>query len=171
MAMSIDQSIVTALEYETRVAAVYEDAAGMVADEAGRRVLAMLAREERFHVKYLEQRLAEWKAIGKVIAEKLDTVVPPKARIDEGVAALTAKASPGGRDSDLQVLRKALDVEHETSAFYRRMVAELPEEGKALYRRFVEIEEGHGLIVQAEIDALSKAGFWYEFRETDQEEP
>ena len=61
-------------------------------------------------------------------------------------------------------------VENETTAFYRKMVAELPEEGKALYRRFVEIEEGHGLIVQAEIDALTQTGFWFEFRSTDLED-
>lgn len=168
--MSIEQSIVSALQYETRVVAVYEDAAGRVADEAGRRVMGALAREERHHVTYLEQRLAEWKSTGRVVAQKLDTVVPPKARIDEEIARLAARAGPARRDSDLQALRKALDIELETSAFYRRMVAELPEEGKALYRRFVEIEEGHGLIVQAEIDAILKTGFWFEFRSTDLED-
>ena len=170
MPMNIEQSIITALQYETRVAAVYEDAAKKVADEAGRRVLTALAREERFHVTYLEHRLKEWKATGKVVPKKLETVVPAKAFIDAGIATLAAKAAPGGRDSDLQVLGKALEVERETSAFYRRMVAELPEEGKALYRRFVEVEDGHGLIVQAEIDALTRTGFWFEFRETDLED-
>jgi rubrerythrin len=108
--------------------------------------------------------------MGKVVPAKLDTVVPPREVITAGVSKLTKKAASAGRDSDLQVLQKALEVEHETSAFYRKMVAELPGEGKALYRRFVEIEEGHGLIVQAEIDALTQTGFWFEFRSTDLED-
>jgi len=168
--MNLEESIATALQYENRVAVVYEQAAGAVADEAGKRVLSALAREERFHVKYLELRLEEWRTIGKVVPAKLDTAVPPKDVIAAGVAKLVKKAAPAGRDSDLQALKKALEVENETTAFYRKMVAELPEEGKALYRRFVEIEEGHGLIVQAEIDALTQTGFWFEFRSTDLED-
>ena len=168
--MNIEKSIVTALEYERKVAAMYERAAGAVSDESGRRVLQMLGKEERFHVTYLEQRLAEWRVNGRVSAQELQTAVPPRKAIDRAIAGLERTAAPAPRDADLQMLWKAREIEDETTAFYRKMVAELPGEGGALYRRFVEIEEGHALIVQCEIDALTKTGFWFEFRETDLED-
>ena len=49
------------------------------------------------------------------------------------------------------------------------MVRELPEEGKQLFAPFVEIEEGHLAIVRAEIDYLSKTGYWFDFKEFDME--
>ena len=66
-------------------------------------------------------------------------------------------------------IKKALDAETETSSFYRRMVDELPEEGKVMFSRFLEIEEGHQAIVQAEIDALSGAGYWFDFPDISME--
>ena len=45
------------------------------------------------------------------------------------------------------------------------MVSELPPEGRALFERFLEIEQGHVAIVQAEIDAVSGLGFWFDVQE------
>ena len=63
------------------------------------------------------------------------------------------------------MLEKALEVEQETSDFYKRMVLELPEEGQELFMRFVEIEEGHKAIVQAEIDSVIGLGYWFDMPE------
>jgi hypothetical protein len=41
-------------------------------------------------------------------------------------------------------------------------VRTLDSEGQQLFERFVEIEEGHKAIVQAEIDCLSGSGFWFD---------
>src|SRR5450631_2254288 len=59
--------------------------------------------------------------------------------------------------------------EDETSSFYGRMVAELPEEGRALFARFLEIETGHGALAQAELDSLTKSGFCFDVAEFDLE--
>ena len=42
------------------------------------------------------------------------------------------------------------------------MVSKLDGDGKTLFERFVEIEEGHQAIVQAEIDCVSGLGFWFD---------
>ena len=63
------------------------------------------------------------------------------------------------------MLEKALEVEYETSDFYKRMVLELPVEGQELFVRFVEIEEGHKAIVQAEIDSVTGLGYWFDMPE------
>lgn len=38
-----------------------------------------------------------------------------------------------------------------------------------MFRHFLEIEDGHTAIVQAEIDALEGNGFWFDFAEFDLE--
>ncbi len=50
-------------------------------------------------------------------------------------------------------------------ANYKQMVATLDAEGKSLFERFVEIEEGHLAIVQAEIDMVSGTGYWFDTAE------
>jgi hypothetical protein len=49
------------------------------------------------------------------------------------------------------------------------MVRELPVEGQNLFSRFLEIEDGHGAIVQAEIDSVKRMGFWFDLKEFDLE--
>jgi rubrerythrin len=73
------------------------------------------------------------------------------------------------RGTEMELLRKALAAEHKTSSFYQKMVAELPSEGQALFQPFLEIEEGHVAIVQAEIDALTGTGAWFDVLEIDLE--
>ncbi|HJX62659.1 MAG TPA: hypothetical protein VJ860_01760, partial [Polyangia bacterium] len=72
-------------------------------------------------------------------------------------------------DAELSSLYQALAAEDETSAFYIQMVRELPAEGQALFSRFLEIEDGHGAIVQAEIDSVKRMGFWFDLKEFDLE--
>jgi hypothetical protein len=45
------------------------------------------------------------------------------------------------------------------------MVDELEGDGQRMFAHFVEIEKGHLDIVQAEIDAVTGIGYWYDFRE------
>jgi rubrerythrin len=171
MAIRLDEAIATALEYERKVQKVYADAAKKLADPVGQRVFAQLAKEEAGHVAYLQSRLGEWQKSGHVDLEELKTVVPSKERIDEGRTRM-AKSVRAKRTttSEVEHLQRALAAEQETSAFYRKMVSELSGERQQLFARFLEIEEGHVAIVQAEIDAVSGTGFWFDFKEFDLEQ-
>jgi rubrerythrin len=62
----------------------------------------------------------------------------------------------GSHAQELDSLRQALAAEEETSTFYINMVRELPAEGQQLFSRFLEIEDGHAAIVQAEIDSVNQ---------------
>lgn len=167
MAMTLDQAIKTALEFENKVRDTYREAEQQAADPVGRKVFGQLAKEEQGHVEYLDSRLKEWQKSGHVTVERLTTVVPDKARIKEGVARLAKEMKGKGVDhtAEVQLLQRALSMEVETSAFYRRMVSELGDEGRKLFARFVEIEEGHVAIVQAEIDSVTGLGFWFDIQE------
>ncbi len=170
MSIRLDEAIKTALAYEQKVQKVYEDAAKKLSDPVGQRVFAQLAKEEAGHVAYLQSRLTEWQKSGHIELEELRTVVPGAERIAEGRKRM-AKSMREKRPatSEVEHLQRALAAEKETSAFYKQMVSELSGERQKLFARFLEIEEGHVAIVQAEIDAVSGTGFWFDFKEFDLE--
>jgi rubrerythrin len=166
--MTLEEAIATALEYEGRVHRTYSQAVESAEDDVARRVFTTLRNEEMEHIRYLRDRLAEWRSTGTINVAVLDTVLVPKAEIESGAARLRAKL--GGdrrkvRETELESLKKALDVECETSVFYTQMVASLDNVGRRLFERFVEIEEGHVAIVQAEIELVSGTGFWFDTAE------
>jgi len=167
--LNIEAAIKTAIQYEKRVVTVYEDAARTSLDPTGKRVFEALAQEEKKHVEYLEAKLAEWKRTGHVKAAELNTVVPSRERIEEGVKKLQGRVATPARESEVRLLKRALDIEVETSRFYEKVVEELPSEGRKLFERFVEIEVGHQAIVQAEMDSVSGLGFWFDMQEFSME--
>jgi rubrerythrin len=167
--MTIEEAIKTAIQYEGRVVQVYEEAARSSHDETGRKIFSALAKEEREHVVYLANRLNEWKATGRVTAASLGTVVPSRQRIEEGVRTLQGRMAQKAPEAEMRLLKRALDVEVETSAFYLKVVKELPPEGRALFERFVEIEQGHQAIVQAEMNSVAGNGYWFDIPEISME--
>lgn len=167
--MNIEEAIKTALEYETKVRNVYIDAMKKVEDDAGKKIFNTMAKEEQGHLDYLNDRLNHWNETGKLDAPTLKTIVPSKEAIEEGVRKLEKNLDRKSRDAEIDLLQKALEVETETSSFYRKMVEDLPDEGKAMFSRFLEIEEGHQAIVQAEISALSGNGYWFDFSDINLE--
>lgn len=160
--MDIEKAITTAIDYETRVQEVYQEAVAISKNDTGKQVYLKLANEERGHIEYLKSRLDQWRKTGKLVAEKLATVIPPKDVIEDGVKRLKKRLADPDRYGELQMLGKALDVEIETSNFYRKMVDQLENQPQAMFARFLEIEEGHLALVQAEMDSLTKMGFWFD---------
>jgi rubrerythrin len=167
--MTIEEAIKTAIQYEKRVVQVYQDAARTSQDEVGRKIFAAFVKEEEEHVQYLVGRLGEWKATGRVTAASLGTVVPSRERIDEGVRRLEGRVAAVAREAEMRLLKRALDIEIETSAFYAKVVKELPPDDRALFERFVEIEQGHQAIVQAEMNSVAGNGYWFDLPEITME--
>jgi rubrerythrin len=162
--MKLEEAIKTALEYESGVHGIYLEATEKTSDPDARRIFKVLCDEEMGHLAYLRQRLEEWEKTGTIVVEKLGTAIPEKKVIREGLQELrqTIKPRPTRHRAELEILRKALDAEVKTGKFYREMVATLDGTGQALFQRFVEIEEGHEAIVQAEIDSVSNLGYWFD---------
>ena len=140
--MTLEQAIKTAIEYETKVRNVYLDNVSNIADEAGRRVFEVLGNEEQGHIDYLNSRLVEWQNTGAVSLSSLDSVVPDCDIVEAGVKKLDDHISNRDYGTEREMLKKALALEEETSAFYSSLVDELGNDGK-LFARFMEIEKGH----------------------------
>ena len=158
--MKLDNAIRKALEYEAGVHKAYREAMDKTSDETGKRVFRALADEEMGHIKYLKERLDEWQKTGKINVKKLGTSIPSREAINKSLKDVrkTVKPKPTRLTLELELLKKALVAERKTSLFYKEMVSTLDGEGQQLFSRFVEIEEGHEAIVQAEIDCVSNSG-------------
>ena len=167
--MTIEKAIKTALEYETRIRDIYREATAAVDDEDGKRIFETLCKDEQHHIDYLQYKLQQFQDTGTIVAERLDSAIPSQEVINreaQKVKSLVDKDFLGIRR---QMLSKALKTEIETSDFYQKMVDELPAEGRALFERFLEIENNHIKAVQFELDYLSKTGYWFDFKEFDME--
>jgi rubrerythrin len=167
--MTIEEAIKTAIEFETQVRDVYHGAMEDITDPAGKRIFRVLAGEEQNHLDYLQSKLSEWKRTGTITAERLETAIPSEEAIRDGISKLEDRMADRDRGGDLKMLTKAFDVEVRTNDFYKKMVSELPAEGQRLFSDFVKIEEGHLAMVRAEIDYLSRTGYWFDFKEFDME--
>jgi len=163
--MEVEKAIKTAIDYESKVRDVYADAAKKTQSEIAKRVFQKLANEEQGHIDYLKSRLTEWRNTGLISCEKLRTIIPGKKAVEEGVKKLEDRMKEADRFGEVQMLNKALDVEIETSSFYKEMVDRLEDEPQKMFKRFLEIEEGHLALVQAEIDSITGTGFWFDFQE------
>ena len=163
--MTIEEALKTAIEYETRVWIVYVDALKQATNKIGRRVFGVLASEEQGHLKYLRNRLDEWEKTGSITVENLKTAIPSREAIDEEYKKLNAQMGESPQRSEITMLTNARNLEMETRNFYKKMVSELSGNGQQLFARFVEIEEGHLALVQAELDAVSGNGFWFDMPE------
>ncbi|MBI4861478.1 MAG: ferritin family protein [Candidatus Riflebacteria bacterium] len=168
--MDLQTALKTALDFESNVFETYEAAARESTDPLARKVFVTLAKEEQDHIAYLRSRLDEWQRTGHVQPLELKTVVPSARRIKATLDRLEAGiGAPALQTTEVEWLKKALAAERETSGFYRKMVSELPPEGQNLFARFVEIEEGHLAIVQAQIDSVTGSGCWFDVQEFDLE--
>lgn len=167
--MTIEEAIKTAIKLEIQVRDVYRNAAKASTDPAGKRIFSLLASEEQSHHDYLKAKLDEWKKNGTITAEELKSAIPSKETTKAFVNKLKGGMAGEERGGELQILSRALDLESETNDFYKKMTDELPLEGRRMFSRFVEIEEDHLAIVRAEIDYLTKTGYWFDIKEFDME--
>ena len=163
--MNLREALQISLEYENKVRDHYKMGVGKITDPVGRRIFTTLAEEEQNHVDFLENRLARLND-PNVEPITFGTVVPP-----EWVEAAKRKLEKPPSDkianqTDIELVKLALELEHETSNFYRSLMDKLEsEEDKKFFEPFIEIEDGHISIVQAELDALQGIGFWFDFKE------
>jgi len=126
--MDLEQAITTAMDYEGKVYKTYLEAMDEATDEVGKRVFKTLCDEEKEHIDYLRERLDEWQKTGAINVADLGTAIPSHEEIQAGVEKLREKVtgeSPAKHGSEIELLRRALKVETETSNFYQEMVRTL----------------------------------------------
>ena len=164
--MKLQEAIAVAIDFEKKVRDHYLKGAKEIPDPQGRKVFAVLGKEEQGHVDYLEHCLAQWKKTGKVPNLPLKTILPRGSRwIVAEKAKLDGKGKRVASKTELDALKLALEHEREADGFYHKLVSELPPEDQTLFAKFLEIEDGHLAIVQAQLDSVQGMGFWFDVAE------
>jgi rubrerythrin len=166
---TVEEAILTAIEFENRVRDTYRGAEKAAKDDTGRRVFKLLGDEEQGHIDYLNSRLVQWRKDGILTVESMDSIVPPMDIIEERQKDLQSRLEGEDRGDEIKMLQKAHQLEIQTSTFYKEMVEAMDAEARKMFARFVEIEEGHVAVVRAEIDALSGTGYFFDFAEFNME--
>ncbi|MDP3479633.1 MAG: ferritin family protein [Desulfoprunum sp.] len=167
--MRLDEAILTAIEYETRVRDHYLNSTDRIRNRAGRRVFELLASEEQGHIDYLLARLGQWRRDGTLSLFSLTSALPTGEDLQKALKSVEQLEPRDILDDERQVLDVALNLEKETSDYYRRLVGQVDGPAREMFKRFLEIEDGHVAMVQAEIDYLSDNGFWFDFAEFNME--
>lgn len=167
--MTLEQAIISALDYEVRVRDHYAKASHQTGDDRGKEVFGALADEEQRHVDYLESRLEQWRKTGKLNVGTMETTLPDPTWLKSGKAQMHKLSFDHDYSNEIAMLKDALKLEIEVSDHYRNLAEAIDGSGSLMFRRFLEIEDGHTAIVQAEIDALQGDGFWFDLREFDLE--
>ncbi len=164
--MTIEDALASALEFEIRVREHYERAAARAPEGEASDFFRLMAEEEQGHVAYLEDRLARCRAGQALGPADLTTAVPRAEWLAEGLRRLESAERGGERAYGVEHLETALRLEQEASEHYRRLVAAVEDpEARALFRRFLEIEDGHTAVVQAQLDYATGTGHFFGIRE------
>jgi len=160
--VTIEQAIETAIGYETRVRDIYRNAAEKSGSDIGKGFFSMMADEEQGHLDYLNNLKTELKTTGKIPEAPLRSIVPGRAKIEASVKTVKAAANAGAGEEESGFLRDALKVETETNRFYKDAVSRVKEEARPVFARFLEIEDGHLLVVQLELDTVHRTGDYFQ---------
>lgn len=168
--MTVEAALREAERYETRIRELYAEAARSTTEAEAQAFYKLMEKDEDSHVRYLADKLEEWKATGIVTFAGLASALPDPGIVEK--AAEQAGASLKGRSlgGETEALARALKAEEETTAFYKKLVSQVEGVAATLFSRFLEIEEGHTRIVRAELDLRSRTGHWFDVREFDLED-
>ncbi|MEO0107933.1 MAG: ferritin family protein [candidate division WOR-3 bacterium] len=154
----------TAIEAERKSLSQYLQFALKTDDSSGKNMFIRLAQDELEHVGILERQArslltgGDWLKI-EIEPSEVEMIVPRLSDKDVKIRGTS------GQDQ-LSALRAALALEQRAHEFYRtRASASLDPNAKDMYQRLAEMEEAHYELIQAEIDTITKTGFWLGLRE------
>jgi len=178
--MTIEKALLEALHYETKIRDLYLSAAGDAREGAAAEFFRRLGEDERRHADFIDAKLVEFRKTGAVGFEKLGSSLPAaeafekalkktSAALAGGEAASKAAAERGPLGGTIEALQHALAAEESTSSMYRELAGTLSGPAEEIFARFLELEEGHLRIVRAELDLATSTGYWFDFKEFDQE--
>jgi len=166
--MTITEALEKALGYEMRIRDMYAQAAADATVPEARVFFDFLAVDEDRHVAFIEHSMIGARTGKLPNAAAIETSLPADLQAAIARARAAIHAHPDG--GKLTALEHALKAEQETSAFYRKLVTELPADSSRAFARLLEIEDGHTAIVKAELDSVTASGYWFDIRVFDMEE-
>lgn len=168
--MSSIDIFTTALSYEQKIRDLYREAAVTVDDDRGKAIFSALADDEQGHIDFLNYSLEQMKANQNIDISRLQTAIPDKATIEPQIEKMKGQIPDKMLGDVKTVLNSALQMEKDTSDFYRKAAEQAEGDIKKILEKFLEIEIRHEDVVQIELDHASHNGIWFNFMEVNLEE-
>jgi len=154
--MTVEEALVSALDFEHRVRDHYARAAERTANKDANRIFASLAIEEQIHVDYLKTALTTWKNNNIIDVKALNTSLPDKEWINLGWDKLTKVELKTDFKNELEMLKGALSLESAVSDHYAQLVENLDGDIQKMFYKFLEMEEYHLAIISMVVDSIEQ---------------
>jgi rubrerythrin len=158
------KALKTAIAAEKKGLDTYLGFALRTDDVSGKNMFIRLASDEFEHLNILERQARSLNESGdwlKVDIERseVEAVVP---RLDDKDVKIR-----GTRGQDqVSALHIALNLEKKATEFYRTQTRSARDrKAREMYERLTAMEEAHYELLQAELDNISRTGFWFGLRE------
>ncbi|WP_136808883.1 ferritin family protein [Desulfosediminicola flagellatus] len=155
----------TAIAFEEKIRDLYLSADKIVDDKRGKAIFKALADDEQSHVDFLLYSIKQLEESGVIDHERLTSPIPSKTEIEANIESMKAQIPERMLGDIKTVLNSALQLEKETSAYYREASKKTDGDIKIIMEMFQEIEDRHVDVVQIELDHASNNGMWFDFME------
>lgn len=157
------KALETAIAAERQGMAQYLEFARKTADQTGKNMFIALARDEMEHFLAFFDQLNAARSAGMLLEVKLAPSeverLRPKLR-----QMRTEKSSKG--TNELGALHTALEQEKDAIKFYMEEERKTQDfNAKKMYRELIDVERSHYDLIQAQIDYITKTGYWFDIPE------
>lgn len=156
--MTIEEALVTAIDFEHRVRDLYGRAAERTEDGSANKFFAAFAIEEQQHVDYLESRLIVWQSNGIIDTDSLETILPDSEWINTAWKKLKIVDLQQDFSSEIELLNEALVLEQKAMELYQELTEKLDGDAQKMFVYFLRIETSHVALVKTQIRAVEEAG-------------
>jgi len=158
------KALKTAIEAEKKSLHNYLQFGLKTDDVSGKNMFIRLASDEFEHMSILErqsssiQECGDWLKL-EIATSDVEMIIPRLQDKDVKIR--------GTRGQDqVSALHTALALEKRAHDFYLTQVkATHDQNAREMYQRLAEMEEAHYELIQAEIDSISRTGFWFGLQE------
>lgn len=164
MSPEVKEAIKTAIQLEKDGRQFFEKAAAETKNRLGQKMFRKLAADEVRHLVTFEKMfktLADPKTWQELLREG-----PPRERMPF-FAEKTQSRSPAEKGAgELSALRQALEVERKAIDFFKDVAERAGDsEAKRIFELIAQEEVFHYDLIQAQIDSVTNAGFWFDVGE------
>lgn len=135
---------------------------------SGKNMFVILANDELDHYLLLKGLKEKYMEFGKFSSPQISSSIVEKLfpKISE------VSKSEKSKITDLDALNLALKLEENSREFYLDEAKKTKDPNlKDAFERLAQIEDGHYRLIRAEIDSITKSGFWMDIPEFTVETP
>jgi rubrerythrin len=160
----VKEAIQVAIQLEKDGRQFFEKAAEETKNELGKKMFLKLASDEVRHLVTFEKMfksLADPKTWKELLKE-----TPPRERMPYFSEKAESRSPVEKGAGEVEALRQALEVERKAIDFFKEVAKQASDpEASRIFEIIAEEEVSHYDLIQAQIDSVTNAGFWFDVGE------